>query len=491
MGNESSKLVSELAELFELSLGIGTSLDLSKNTETFFSSLVQRKNCTHASVWQRDGDVLNHLEAFPKLQQNESQIDLDSQLNSYLKNLAEGNLELINENIFSITGLNTNPQWLYFSEDIYVILVQNEQDNLFENRQQSQLATLFKKFCVSVKACLSHRASLNEVLKRQAAEYKLFEKESFFRFGANSLNEGIVAVDLEDKITFVNKAMARITGHIRKEMIGAFIKDLFEHVKFKDFVQEILNGKIDINKSDIYEVKLTKNDGTSYWVRITVSAFKNTGGQIVGAIASFLEITETLNAQTIIAESQKELHDLVENMYDALILVSADGTIKNINKAGELLLGYNKNECESLDLSSLVHPEDVQRSLEYVDRLKTEGYYSGYLGRIITKDGSIKEIEVNSTAIVENGKIIGSRDIMRDISVRKDLERRREQSEHKLGLIFDTVLDAMVTMNQEGYIVEWNKNAEQIFGYSAEEVTGNRLSEFIIPEKYREAMREG
>ncbi|MDB9882815.1 hypothetical protein N8368_01635 [Bacteroidia bacterium] len=114
MENESSKLVSELAELFELSLGIGTSLDLSKNTETFFSSLIQRKNCKLASVWRREGDVLGLLESFPKSQQNESQLNLVFQLHSKLKNLTEGKLELINKKNFSIAGLYTNQQWLYF-----------------------------------------------------------------------------------------------------------------------------------------------------------------------------------------------------------------------------------------------------------------------------------------------------------------------------------------------------------------------------------------
>ena len=46
-------------------------------------------------------------------------------------------------------------------------------------------------------------------------------------------------------------------------------------------------------------------------------------------------------------------------------------------------------------------------------------------------------------------------------------------------------------MNAEGMITEWNNNAEQIFGYTYEEVNGKRLSEFIIPEKYREAHERG
>jgi PAS domain S-box-containing protein len=138
-----------------------------------------------------------------------------------------------------------------------------------------------------------------------------------------------------------------------------------------------------------------------------------------------------------------------------------------------------------------VHPDDAAKSLHYLKKLETDGFYSGYEGRIISGDGSIKDIEVNSNAIIEDGKLTGSRDIVRDITERKELERQHKLSEMKLRLIIDTALDAVVTMDAAGNITEWNKNAEHIFGYMHDEVIGKSMSELIMPQRYRESHKKG
>lgn len=491
MINDKSTIISELAELYEFSLNIGTSLAASTNADTFFTSFAQRKNLKYISVWHRKEDVLYLDESFPKLQGVEDRIGHDSPLCQHFTILEEGKIHKIEEKNFCFSGFDAPAIWLYYSKNIYILFLQNEQDEEFSKREKSQYATLFKKFSVSMQACLAHEASLEEVLKRKEAEQKLFERESLFRFGANSLTEGIVVTDLDNRMTYVNNAMSTITGFSREEMIGAIGYELFKTVGFTNEILEEVVAKIIDNETQTYEVEQVKKDGSRYWVRIMISSFKDSKGISNGVIASMVDITEAYNNQRAIESNEKELKDLVGNMYDALIVVSSEGQITNINKAGEELLGYSKKEALKLDLGKIVHPNDAERSREYLKKLETEGFYSGYEGRIIAGDGSIKEVEVNSTAIVEGGKLIGSRDIVRDISERKDLERQRKLSETKLRLIIDTALDAVVTMNAEGNITEWNKNAEHIFGYSYDEVHGNKLSEFIIPEQYREAHERG
>jgi len=484
-------IISELAELYEFSLNIGTSLNAAKNAKTFFSSFGQRKNLKYLSVWHRKEDILYLQESFPKLQNTEQQIGHDSPLCKHFTVLEEGKVHRIDEENFCFAGFDPSPVWLYYSNDIYILFLQNNLNEDFSKREKSQFSTLFQKFSVSMQACLAHEASLEEVLKRQEAEQRLFERESLFRFGANSLTEGIVVTDLDNRMTYVNNAMSTITGFSREEMIGAIGYELFKTVGFTKEIQEDVVAKIIDDETQTYEVEQIKKDGSRYWVRIMISSFKDSKGRSNGVIASMLDITESYNNQRAIENNEKELKDLVGNMYDALIVVSSEGRITNINKAGEELLGYSKKEALKLDLGKVVHPDDAERSREYLKKLETDGFYSGYEGRIIAGDGSIKEVEVNSTAIVEGGKLVGSRDIVRDISERKELERQRKLSETKLRLIIDTALDAVVTMNAAGNITEWNKNAEHIFGYSYDEVHGNRLSEFIIPEQYREAHERG
>lgn len=61
-----------------------------------------------------------------------------------------------------------------------------------------------------------------------------------------------------------------------------------------------------------------------------------------------------------------------------------------------------------------------------------------------------------------------------------------ESSEEQLRLIFNTALDAVITMNADGRITNWNSEAEKTFGWSSQEVQGRRLYDVIIPRRYRE-----
>jgi hypothetical protein len=77
MYSDKSVLIAELAELYEFSLNIGTSLNTSKNAITFFTSFAQRKNLKYISVWHRQEDILYLKESFPKFQGAERKIGRD------------------------------------------------------------------------------------------------------------------------------------------------------------------------------------------------------------------------------------------------------------------------------------------------------------------------------------------------------------------------------------------------------------------------------
>lgn len=70
-------------------------------------------------------------------------------------------------------------------------------------------------------------------------------------------------------------------------------------------------------------------------------------------------------------------------------------------------------------------------------------------------------------------------------------EFQLQYSENKLRVLIDNALDAIISMDQQGRITEWNKQAEFIFGWSYQEAVGQRMADMIIPPEYREAHRQG
>jgi len=79
----------------------------------------------------------------------------------------------------------------------------------------------------------------------------------------------------------------------------------------------------------------------------------------------------------------------------------------------------------------------------------------------------------------------------REAAERQRIEEGRRESEERARRILDRALDAFVATDAEQRIIEWNPAAEATFGWSRAEALGRRLSDTIIPQRYREAHREG
>jgi PAS domain S-box-containing protein len=327
MYSDKSVLIYELAELYEFSLNIGTSLNTSKNATTFFTSFAQRKNIKYISVWHRQEDILYLKESFPKFQGAEQKIGRDSLLFRHFAELEEGKVHSIEEQNFIFSGFEAPFVSFYYSKDVYILFLQNDLDPDFSSREKSQFSTLFKKFALSMKACFSHEASLDEVLKRHVSANNLFERESMYRIGGNTLSEGIIVTDLNDTINYVNRAMVDITGFTKKEIFWKVPNELFKPIGFADAIKGSIEKKYNSNISRTYEVQQTRKDGSLYWVRITRSTFKDYKDDVVGFIASMRDITESLSAQLVIETSRKDLQELIDTMYDGLLLINSAGVI--------------------------------------------------------------------------------------------------------------------------------------------------------------------
>jgi PAS domain S-box-containing protein len=91
----------------------------------------------------------------------------------------------------------------------------------------------------------------------------------------------------------------------------------------------------------------------------------------------------------------------------------------------------------------------------------------------------------------EAGEPYGVCGISTDITKRKVAEQELKDSKDRIGQIIDRALDGFVSMDSDGIVTAWNKSAAEIFGWPAGKAIGRRLSELIIPERYRAAHERG
>ncbi len=164
------------------------------------------------------------------------------------------------------------------------------------------------------------------------------------------------------------------------------------------------------------------------------------------------DITELKEKEKNIQSTKQKYRDLFEDVYDTIVIINKDGYMVDCNSAAERLLGYSKEELSKMLLKEVVHPNDQKHSESYLQKLITDGYYSNYQGRIITKSGEVKYIQVNSNAIYDNGEMVGSRDIVRDISQLKKDEENRNQ-------LFSQLAEVNKELKEFAYIVSHDLKA--------------------------------
>ena len=144
------------------------------------------------------------------------------------------------------------------------------------------------------------------------------------------------------------------------------------------------------------------------------------------------EIKERKIAEESLKLSEKKYRDLFENANDAICIVDANSKFKDINTKTVEITGYSKEELLKMGIFDLIPLEQAVRSNNEFKKLKEKGHYEKFPGKIRTKSGNLIDVEVNSSAIIEDDRIIGSRDILRDITERKKAEMAIKESEARL-----------------------------------------------------------
>jgi PAS domain S-box-containing protein len=107
-------------------------------------------------------------------------------------------------------------------------------------------------------------------------------------------------------------------------------------------------------------------------------------------------------------------------------------------------------------------------------------------------DGTAHFFDLRISPLIDrHGTATGRLVVLRDITERKQAEQAAQASEARKGAILQTALDAIITIDHQGTILEFNPAAEQMFGYNRAEVLNQELAAFIVPPSLRELHRQG
>jgi len=212
------------------------------------------------------------------------------------------------------------------------------------------------------------------------------------------------------------------------EKLGAS-RFIIKPVEPKDILEEIKNALAEFGSAEQKHLNSHLSNDEEYLSEYAERVFRKLEDKVKELEQ---EITERKRAEESLKSSEEKYRDLFDNANDAICIVDADLKFKDINNKTLELTGYSKEEFLKMRIFDLIPPEQVPRSKEEFKKLREKGHYEKFIGKILTKSGNMIDVEVNSSAIIENGRITGSRDIIRDITQRKKAEMAVQESEARL-----------------------------------------------------------
>ncbi|MDB5338562.1 MAG: domain S-box-containing protein, partial [Planctomycetaceae bacterium] len=197
---------------------------------------------------------------------------------------------------------------------------------------------------------------------------------------------------------------------------------------------------------------------------------RNGDGNVIGSILVFRDISEQKRGDERLRESERQLADFFENATIGLHWVGPDGIIIRVNKTELEMLGYEREEYVGRSITEFHADQEV--ICEILQRLGAGENLREYPARLKCKNGSIKEVLIDSSVMWKDGEFVHTRCFTRDVTERNRAEVARAEAERRLNAVFNQQFQFMVILAADGTVIDANEMCFTATGYMRTDIIG-------------------
>lgn len=313
----------------------------------------------------------------------------------------------------------------------------------------------------------------------------LRDSEENLTLTLDCIGDAVIATDGEGRVTRMNPVAEEMTGWALSEAIGYSVREVFAIVDASTLKpvanpvhQALTSGEI-VTLSN--STTLLAKNGMEYQIADSAAPIRN-GESIIGAILVFHDVTEQYRVRQQLVDSQKRLRLHIEQTPLAVIEWDREFVVTGWNPAAETMFGYSKGEAIGHSSSELIVPPAVRPEIDGVwQKLLSNRAVVHQINENITKTGETLVCEWYNTPLVDDGgQVIGVASFVDDISQRVRAEEKNREHQLEQKQLLDNLLDAVITVDEDGIVLSYNLSAEKLFGYMDGELVGQHFG-LIMP----------
>jgi len=312
---------------------------------------------------------------------------------------------------------------------------------------------------------VSRRKSMDEEFKASGREFQAW---------LNLMPDFVIIVNGKGKILAVNDAVEKLGGFKRQELLG---KNFFEEniltAKSKAIAIKNLARRRGGTEVSPYEIELVTESGERRWGE--ANSAKIVYKKKPAILAVFRDITERKQAEEALRQREERYRTYIEEAGDLIFTLDASGKITFANRAVCETTGYAVEELLEKNPLEFIAPDyraSVETALrrilrgEDVERIEVE---------IPSKDGRSIFLEVRGRTLRDNGRVVGSLHIARNITERKQMDEALAIKDSAMA----SSVNAIAMSDLAGNLTYINNSFLKMWGYdNEEEVLGRSVLEF-------------
>ena len=302
-----------------------------------------------------------------------------------------------------------------------------------------------------------------------------------FRAIAELGNDGILVFSEDYRIGYANRMVSEITGYSNEELLKMSILSLFGKPN-QSLIEDIFSHPESGGEKTCAEIRLVTSRGELIEAELCIASAQRRFAARKG-YAYVRDITARKKCERELVDSEEKLRTLFERVKHGLFISSKEGKFLDCNQALLDMLGYSsKGEFLGIDVARdvYVHPEDRKAFREKIER---DGYVKDMEVEYKKKNGEKITILLTGYPIKDkSGEIVGYEGINLDITERKQIENELREANRFFSNLIESSVDGIIAADMKGDIFIFNKGAEALTEYRAEEVVGKIHITDVYPE---------
>jgi two-component system CheB/CheR fusion protein len=287
-------------------------------------------------------------------------------------------------------------------------------------------------------------------------------------------NTEIATIFLDEKLVIQRFTPSTVSLlHLVNSDTGRNLRDFaprFKDVSMLEDCQKVLAN------NSVLESEVTTDEEKCYLRRIL--PYRDRDNHVVGVVITFVDITQRKIQEASRREGELRFRKIFENTSSGIAITDWTGNFQQCNPAYYKLVGYSEEELSTIQMKSLLHPDDFSSYDAGMNRLQL-GQISSYEceGRYIRKDRVVVSTQMFCSPLLnELGQASHVVTLVTNTSELKRAVADLRESVERMRAIHNAASDAIITILKTGLIESVNGATETMFGYQRDELIGKRVT---------------